>query len=443
MTARVRRRIAAGVAVATMVIALNVTALTFGWSHPEILGPAIALDAVGLALMFWLAWRQALSAEAARETQAREHKRETELRQATLEATLADTEARYGAILESAMDAVITIDEAQRVVLFNDAAEKMFGCSRAQAIGGPLDRFMPARFREAHRGYVAAFGSAGATNRRMGHNTVLSATRADGSEFPIEASISKAGAANGHLYTVILRDITRRKAVEDALRQSQAELRELSAVVLQAREDEKTRIARELHDELGQQLTALKMDLAWARERLPEGAIELAEKLGRMNTTLDATVTSTRRISVDLRPLMLDDLGLAAAAEWLTDDFRARSGITCDLTLEDPDSFVALQPATATGLYRMLQESLTNVTRHSQAGYVHVMLGITDGEANLVVEDDGRGIRDADRTKTRSFGLKGLRERAHYLGGRAEIKPRAEGGTRVSVRVPARRGAAA
>ena len=437
MTVRVRRRIIAGVVVAALLIALNIAALTFGWNHPGIAGPAIALDAGGLALVFWLAWRQSLMIETVYENrsreQMREHKRETE----RAEEALADTEARFAAILESAMDAVITVDEAQSVVLFNQAAEQMFGCARAEALGRPLDRFLPGRYRPAHHGHIAAFGAAGVTNRRMGHNTVLSGLRADGTEFPIEASISKAGADGGHFYTVILRDITLRKAAQDALQQSQVELRELSAQVLQAREDEKTRIARELHDELGQQLTALKMDLAWARERVPAGGGDLADKLARMDATLDTTVSATRRISADLRPLMLDDLGLAEAAEWLVEDFERRSGIVCALALEDSETVSGLDPATATALYRILQESLTNVARHAQAGHVSVELAIEGSEVLLAVEDDGRGISSEDRRKPRSFGLKGLRERAHYLGGTVEVLSSSGGGTRVAVRVPA------
>ncbi len=432
MSGRIRRRIVAGVLVAALVIALNMAALFMGWRHPGVVIAVVALDACGLALIFWLAWRQSVMMEVVYQSHDLESKRETERVQATLD----DTEARYAAILESAMDAVITIDDQQRVVLFNRAAEAMFDCPRANALGGPLDRFLPARFRSAHSGHIGAFGSAGITNRRMGHNTVLSALRADGAEFPIEASISKAAAGSGQLYTVILRDITRRKEAEDSLRHSQAELRELSAEVLQAREDEKTRIARELHDELGQQLTALKMDLAWARGRVPEGAGELAEKLERMDATLNSTVTATRRISADLRPLMLDDLGLAAAAEWLAEDFQARSGIACDLTVRDAEVLEGLDPTTATALYRMLQESLTNVARHSQAKRVRVSLGVEAGQARLVVEDDGRGIRAEERAKPRSFGLKGLRERAHYLGGVAEIGPGEAGGTRVRINVP-------
>ena len=436
MTSRLRNWIVWGALVAALLIALNIAALTFGSSTAGIAGPAIALDVAGLALVFWLAWRQSLLVESVYASHSTEQKKETQRVQATLDGI----EERYGAILESAMDAVITIDESQRVVLFNEAAEAMFGCARAEALGGSLDRFLPERFRNAHHGHIAAFGEAGVTNRRMGHNTVLSALHASGTEFQIEASISKAGTGGKHFFTVIVRDITLRKAAEDALRLSQIELRELSAQVLQAREDEKTHIARELHDELGQQLTALKMDLAWARGLLPPGNPALSEKLARMDSTLDSTVSATRRISSDLRPLMLDDLGLADAAEWLVEDFGQRSGIACDLALDEAESVSSLPPATATALYRILQESLTNVARHAQARHVQVVLGVSGADVVLSIEDDGRGISEADRRKSRSFGLKGVRERVHYLGGTAEIGPAGGGGTRIAVRVPVKEG---
>src|SRR4029079_19664435 len=189
--------------------------------------------------------------------------------------------------------------------------------------------FMPARCRDVHRSHIDRCGTTGETRRRMGENLVLWALRADGSEFPIEASISHTGDPAERLFTVILRDVTQRKAHEDALRQQQAELRELSARVLEAREEEKTIIARELHDELGQLLTALKMDLDWLRERLAPG--EIAENATQMNSVLDRTVGSVRRIAADLRPLMLDDLGLADAAAWLVEDFETRSGVRCRL----------------------------------------------------------------------------------------------------------------
>ena len=353
---------------------------------------------------------------------------------ARMRAALDESKEQLAGIVDTAMDAIITVDREQRIVLFNRAAESMFGVARGDALGDRLDRFLPARFREAHRGHIERFGGTGDTRRRMGENLVLWALRADGSEFPIEASISQTGEPEKHLFTVILRDMTQRKAAEDALRQQQAELRELSARVLEAREEEKTIIARELHDELGQLLTALKMDVDWLRERVPPG--ETADKVGQMNTVLDRTVGSVRRIAADLRPLMLDDLGLADAAAWLVEDFMQRSGIRCTLDKSDGEALDGIDRGIATTVYRALQESLTNVARHSGAANTWVLLTCAEGALRLEVEDDGRGMPPAAQTSSRSLGLKGMRERVHYHGGMLEVGPAPRGGTRVKLRVP-------
>ena len=163
--------------------------------------------------------------------------------------------SQLDAIVDSAMDAIISVDAAQKIVLFNRAAEQVFRCRREEAIGAPLERFIPQRFRAAHRSHVERFGETGVTSRRMGDVSALRGLRADGEEFPIEASISQSGGADARVYTVILRDITLRKQYEDALRRQQEELRELSAAVLEAREEEKTRIAREQRFQLREQRT--------------------------------------------------------------------------------------------------------------------------------------------------------------------------------------------
>jgi PAS domain S-box-containing protein len=315
----------------------------------------------------------------------------------------------------------------------------VFGVRRDQAIGSSLERFLPARFRAAHHAHVEAFGRTGVTSRRMGDVTTLWGLRADGEneqEFPIEASISQAAEGGKRYYTVILRDITLRKRAEDELRRQQQELRELSASVLEAREDEKTRIARELHDELGQLLTALKMDLGWLRERLPQP--ELAAKAAGMGELLDKTVASTRRISADLRPLMLDDLGLADAAQWLVEDFAQRSGVKCEIRIPEGVEFESISKGVSTAAYRAVQESLTNIGRHAGASSAWVMLAMEDGELQVEVEDDGRGIAPGDLAKARSLGLKGMRERVAYLGGSLEIGRAPRGGTRLRIRVPLR-----
>jgi PAS domain S-box-containing protein len=346
------------------------------------------------------------------------------------------SQAQLDAIVDSAMDAIVTLDAAQNIVLFNRAAEQAFGVRREEALGAPLDRFIPQRFRGAHRGHIEHFGHTGVTSRRMGDATTLWALRADGTEFPIEASISQAGDPGQHFYTVILRDITLRKKAQDALQAQQQELRRLAAQVLEAREEEKTLIARELHDELGQLLTALKMDLAWLRERLPPGDADAARRAEQMGRVLDQTVGSTRRISSDLRPLMLDDLGLAEAANWLVGDFASRSGVQCEVRMPGDSLLEGLDKPVATAIYRALQESLTNIARHAGARRTWVSVGAENGEIWFEVEDDGRGIDPADLTKTSSLGLKGMRERVHYLGGSIDVARGSRGGTRVRVRVP-------
>ena len=348
---------------------------------------------------------------------------------------LTEAQARLGAIVESAMDAVVTVDEHQKIVLFNRAAEQVFRISKEEAVGTSLDRLLPARFRGAHRAHVEDFGRTGVTSRRMGDVTTLWALRGDGSEFPIEASISQVAQDGRRYFTVILRDITLRKEHEDALKASQRELRELSARVLEAREDEKTRIARELHDELGQLLTALKMDLASLREAPAESR---DAKLQEMGALLDQTVSATRRISADLRPLMLDDLGLADAASWLVEDFAKRSGIDCRIELGGAEALEGVSKSVSTAVYRAIQESLTNIARHSGARSAWVILAVEGGAISVEVEDDGRGIAAEDLAKTRSLGLKGMRERIGYLGGSLDIMRAPRGGTRLRVRVPLR-----
>jgi PAS domain S-box-containing protein len=353
-----------------------------------------------------------------------------------MKSALVAAQARLAAIVDSAMDAVITVDEEQKVVLFNRAAEQVFGVPREAALGSPLDRFLPARFRAAHREHLKTFGEMGVTSRRMGDVTTVWGLRADATEFPIEASISQVADGGKRYFTVILRDITLRKQYEDDLKRQQHELRELSARVLEAREEEKMRIARELHDELGQLLTALKMDLSWLRERLPAG--EAAQKADEMAQMLDQTVSSTRRISADLRPLMLDDLGLVEAAGWLVEDFARRSGIRVEARIAEDLPVEAISRSASTTVYRAVQESLTNISRHSGAKNAWVLIEVDEGALYVEVEDDGRGIAPQDLAKARSLGLKGMRERVAYLGGALEIGRAPRGGTRLRLRMPLR-----
>lgn len=343
-------------------------------------------------------------------------------------------ELRLNAIVQSAMDAIIAVDSNQRVVLFNAAAEKMFGCNVAEAMGNSLDRFIPQRLRAGHRAHVGRFADTGETSRRMGVRSVLLGLRTDGTEFPIEASISQVLIGGQKLLTVILHDITQRARAEEEIRRANDELRGLSLSMIEVREAERTRIARELHDELGQILTALKMDVELFSAKIPHDRADLAEYATSMNRLLDSTVATTRRISSDLRPLVLDDLGLDAAAEWLLEGLAQRAGIAFELKI-DPSCADLGEPHAST-LFRIMQESLTNVARHARATRVVVRLTREGADAVLTIADNGVGMKSEARAKPGSFGLRGILERVLLLGGVLSITSDPSGGTLVSARLP-------
>jgi len=350
--------------------------------------------------------------------------------------TFASKETWLDGIIRSAMDTIITVDEKQNIVLFNSAAEKTFRCPAEDAIGSALDRFIPARFRAAHRGHIERFGATGITMRRMGGQTVLYGLRADGEEFPMEASISQVTVGGNRLFTVILRDITERVRAAEELERSHQQLLELYAAMNEVREAERTRIARELHDELAQWLTALRMDVSWIGGHLSREDQKLAERVTQMKRLVDTTVSSVRRIAADLRPVMLDDLGLVAAVENLLHEFSERSGITVSLETDAKD--VEFREPLGTALYRMLQEALTNVARHAQATEVKVAIRNEGGNLIVRARDNGKGIGTVPLASEKSFGLLGIRERAHTLGGKAEIFSPPEGGTVVEIVIPAK-----
>jgi len=199
------------------------------------------------------------------------------------------------------------------------------------------------------------------------------------------------------------------------------------------REEERTHIAREIHDELGQTLTALKMEVAWLGSKYRDHDL-LFEKTKSMSELIDSTIQIVKKISSDLRPVLLDDLGLVAAIEWQAEEFRKRTGIQCRVRFSPRD--IAVDKALSIDIFRILQEALTNVIRHAEATKVEVCLEERDGEIVLTIEDNGRGISEEQISDTRSFGLVGMRERASFLGGKARIEGAMDKGTVVSVTFP-------
>jgi PAS domain S-box-containing protein len=219
-------------------------------------------------------------------------------------------------------------------------------------------------------------------------------------------------------------------------RQLDEELRALSDRIEGAREEERTGIAREIHDQLGQALTALKMDISWITRRLPDGdrGGAMSEKLAEMAKSADELIHAVRRISAELRPGILDDLGLQAAIEWQAEEFQGRTGTRCEVRSTAGD--LQLERDLATGVFRIYQEALTNVARHARASHVLVELGLVKGRLKLAVSDDGVGLPAAPRRG--SLGLLGMSERARRLGGELEIGNGSARGTIVSLTVPLR-----
>lgn len=220
---------------------------------------------------------------------------------------------------------------------------------------------------------------------------------------------------------------------EDEVQTLRRQLRELSAFLQQAREEERSHIARELHDELGQMLSGLRMDVEWLQRQLSGADGRIAAKIAAMTSLIDNTLHTVRRMSADLRPAVLDDLGLEAAIDWLVESFRSRTGIACKLRLELGD--VPLEEPLATAVFRLVQESLTNVARHAQAGRVEIALSADQQVLKVMVRDNGIGF-DTDSRRPRSFGLLGMRERVLALNGYFGINSRPGIGTTVSAVIP-------
>ena len=229
-------------------------------------------------------------------------------------------------------------------------------------------------------------------------------------------------------------DISGRKRAEEELRSSREQMRNLSTYLQSVREKERTHISREIHDELGQALTALKMDLSWLGNRLPEEQKSLLEKTKTMEKLIDMTIHSVQRISAELRPGVLDDLGLMAAIEWQVEEFKNRTGIKCEVSLEPED--IILDRERSTTIFRILQETLTNVVRHSKATRIKVSLKEKAGNLVLKVRDNGKGITEKQISNPKSVGLIGIRERAHFWGGKVKISGVKDKGTIVTVSVP-------
>ncbi len=341
---------------------------------------------------------------------------------------------RLRALFERAPVA-IWITEQDRVVFANLACAQLLGLTDPLSlVGRSIFELLSPPAHEALRDQLQRLGTDDAVS-------VLAASirHADGTLREVELVVAVLPDHERSFVQMVINDVTQRTREKKDLLRSRRTLRELSASLVEAREEERQRIARELHDELGQRLTALKLEMASCMRDHPEG--ELAERARGMLDMLDETVASARRIAMDLRPLMLDDLGLTEAVEWLVQQFKRRTGIAVTVSLDRVSG--ELHPSLATTLYRIVQEALTNITRHAQASEVSITLADLGEELHLTIQDNGVGFTPTSQHRpVGSFGLLGIRERVLMLGGRLSVGNVEGGGARLVVLVPLVRPAA-
>ncbi|MFI4938934.1 MAG: histidine kinase [Burkholderiales bacterium] len=347
-----------------------------------------------------------------------------------LEEALKEGDEQIRHMVQSVTDAIVTVDSVKRIVLFNSAAEKMFGVRADQAIGRSMEELLSRCLTQSQLLNLLSYLE---QSRRSPVGPVLTGIielLRNGQGFPAELTLSTTMFCGEILLTAVFRDLTERMRAEHELFETNRQLQELSASLQLVREEERTRISRELHDELGQLLTGIRMEVSWLGGRLSAEQQGLVNKVASIKGQIDQTIASVRRISSELRPLVLDDLGFAAAAGWYVDQFSARTGVMVTLVIsaDDPEQGGVV----ATALFRILQESLTNVARHAMAMTVEVQLRFGGGEWTLSIKDNGVGfVQGAGRRG--GIGLVGMRERIQMLGGRFCVTTAPGEGTLIEV----------
>jgi PAS domain S-box-containing protein len=328
------------------------------------------------------------------------------------------SEERLAGVVASAMDAIIAIDEEQRVIVFNPASEKMFGCAASEAIGSGLDRFIPRGFR---------IGQSGATNRAIGGALgELWAHRANGEGFPIEASISQEEADGKKLLTVIIRDITERKMAEEAIVN-------LSGQLIQAQEAERSRIAREIHDDYQQRLGMLSIDLEDFAKYVEQGS-EGSDRLHELWNRVGELSSDLHSFSHRLHSSTLDSLGLVAALSYLCTEFKDYHSIDVNFVEENVPGNIPGEAALC--LFRVTQEALQNVKKHSHSDAAEVRVEGLEQKIHLAISDRGAGFDQGAASRQSGIGIRSIEERVRLVGGQFAIHSRPMEGTTIDVWVP-------
>jgi PAS domain S-box-containing protein len=342
---------------------------------------------------------------------------------------LANSERQYREMFEGHPEPMWVLDAKSLAFLsVNDAAVHLYGYTREEFLAQSILDILP---QEEIQASIARFQKTG-----IGPVSVAGVSRhllKDGGLIEVEITNHKLQFGGRPAYSVLAHDVTERNRYERSLRESKEQLRLLAGRLQQVREDERALLARELHDDLGQSLTAIKMSLSWLSTHPAATPDAVSARIVSSMGLADRTINSVRRLASELRPGILD-LGLRAAIEWQAEEFRYHADIRCELEL--PLGDIPLKPNQEVTLFRIFQETLTNVARHSGARLVTTRLTVGGGNVTLEVQDNGRGITPSEIAKRSSLGLLGMRERVQSLGGSLEILGCQATGTLVRVSVP-------
>ena len=343
---------------------------------------------------------------------------------------LEEARDRYADLYDFAPTGYVTLDAKGHIRDINLTGAALLGHERAELLGKPFSLWVA---RESMPVFLRHLRDVSATLEKVVDEIDIRSADGDVRHISVASVVmGRSGEQAGACRTALV-DITKHQQSEEQLRQSRQLLRELSAHHDSVREDERKRIAREVHDELGQKLTALQLEASMLAVNFGKGNPVLSEKIRSLLKLIDSTMEVVRTIASDLRPAVLD-LGLVAAIEWQLQDFEQRSGIRCQLLLGDSE--VVLDDKRATAIFRILQEALTNIARHANASKVTVTLKTEGGLVLLRVRDNGMGIAEQSLKQAKKFGIPGIRERVLMLGGEVSIKGKPGGGTELFTSIP-------
>jgi PAS domain S-box-containing protein len=349
-----------------------------------------------------------------------------------VEESLRLSEERFRSVAQTASDAIITVNSRGKIVFWNHAAGKIFGYSADEAVGKPLTSMMPERFRKGHEKGLKRAVSTGQFSI-VGNTVEMIGCGKDGRDFPVELSLATWKTKEGVFFTGIVRDIAERK-------QAEKQIRHLSRQLMGAMEEERKRLARDLHDEFGQSVTALYLGMEQLQNSLPGGLKVQKTSCNELIGLIEELGGNIRNISSELRPDMLDHLGLIPTLEWYVEEFaKRRHGLKIDFQAmglkKRPDSEIEIV------LYRMLQEAVNNIVKHARAEHISILLTYSHPKLILSIKDDGVGFEQTGNMlpwdgKKPGIGLLGIRERVRSVGGTIDIRSIKGKGTVIRAELP-------